>query len=66
MFIDNYEYNLFSGNVLIRDGHTWGYICDDGWDLDAAHVVCRMLGFKYAQGFTPNSFFGQTNAGTMG
>ena len=35
------------GTVLIRPYGTaeWGSICDDGWDLNDARVVCRMLGF---------------------
>ena len=37
----------------------WGKICDDGWDLDNAKVVCRMLGYPRAISSEINSKFGK-------
>ena len=38
---------------------SWGTICDNGWDLRDARVVCRMLGFKGALDATTSARFGQ-------
>ena len=43
-----------SGNLYLHGRP----VCDDGWDLPAARVACRMLGFYGAEEKTTNSHFG--------
>ena len=37
----------------------WGTVCDDGWDLNDAQVVCTELGYGNATAARYSAFYGQ-------
>ena len=39
--------------------HGWGTVCDDHWDIQDGHVVCRQLGFLRATAVYQSAHYGQ-------
>ncbi|XP_029431283.1 scavenger receptor cysteine-rich type 1 protein M130-like isoform X2 [Rhinatrema bivittatum] len=50
-----------SGRVEIYFSSTWGTVCDDGWGISAADVVCRNLNCGHALRAQGKAFFGEGN-----
>ena len=60
-------YSTFGGNgwgaqgvvgIYNEQSDQYEYICDEGWDINDAHVLCRMLGFPGALDASVRSQYG--------
>ncbi|XP_041481809.1 deleted in malignant brain tumors 1 protein-like [Lytechinus variegatus] len=47
------------GRLEVFHGESWGTVCDHGWGLDEADVVCRSLGYSSAEVVFYNAYFGE-------
>ncbi|XP_069056626.1 CD5 antigen-like isoform X1 [Pleurodeles waltl] len=53
-----------SGRVEVNKDGRWGNVCDDGWDIKDAQIVCRQIGCGAAKLASASAMFGSGSEST--
>ena len=51
--------SIFEGRLEVQHDDLWGTVCDYGWDIHDAQVICNQLGFGQATAAAHNALYGE-------